>query len=156
MSRLTTDVQEFKSSFKLVISQVSAKGASRLTHTFAHTLGPPRPRLTPKPEACPLVRVWARGASGRGMSKVRTGCFSPAVKSDLPRKTLPENSDKSLCRPYLPRASSRAWPRSAWPTDRKASDSSAEFLMSFLHPPLPTLSLTPQQALGGIARLSFF
>lgn len=76
------------------------------------------------------------------MSKVRIGSFSPEVKSDLPRKLA-----KSIV---------MAWPRRAWPTDRRASDSSAEFLMSSLHPLLPMLSLTPQQALGGVSRRSFF
>ena len=54
MSRLTTDVQEFKSSFKLVISQVSAPG-SPSPHTPCHTIQfshtgpvPPHP-LGPKP-----------------------------------------------------------------------------------------------------------
>lgn len=90
-------------------------------------------------------------ASGRGVSKVRTGCFSPAVKSNPSRELRQEPLPALLAKSIV-----TAWPRSAWPTNRRASDSSAEFLMSFLHPPLPTLSLTPQQALGGIARLSFF
>nr|XP_008505838.1 PREDICTED: ATP-binding cassette sub-family B member 8, mitochondrial-like [Equus przewalskii] len=64
VSRLTTDVQEFKSSFKLVISQVSALGPPVHTHMHTHTqtcspvqyTGPAlshpagglQPRLTPK------------------------------------------------------------------------------------------------------------
>lgn len=37
VSRLTTDVQEFKSSFKLVISQVSPPGPPVCTHACTHT-----------------------------------------------------------------------------------------------------------------------
>lgn len=62
MSRLTTDVQEFKSSFKLVISQVSSPGSPVCTHlhmqmhTHTHTLssvdtaGQPHPTLLLRPE----------------------------------------------------------------------------------------------------------
>lgn len=124
------------------------------THICTHSWAPSPPAHTK-----------ARGlTSGEGVGErcQRAGCVQGQDRLFLSFGEIrppPENPSRELRQEPLPALLAKsiiaAWPRSAWPTDRRASDSSAEFLMSSLHPPLPTLSLTPQQALGGITRLSF-
>lgn len=86
MSRLTTDVQEFKSSFKLVISQVSGPGPPPPKYTVIHAdsagqLCLPQPQhwaqsqgLLPSGEGVGGNMTSTEGGA-KAKSKVRTGCL---------------------------------------------------------------------------------